>query len=322
MIAKLSAAVLGVVAALLIAEIGLRVAGFEFRLAPSVQFGWPDPVTLATRYDADPDLLWVTKDYGDSLALGRRVHPAVIFMGDSCTEWGKYPTKTIERLKAQGLLAVEGLKVGVGGWSSEQGRVQAMRDVLPLHPRVITVFYGWNDHWIALGPTDPDLMRLHRWLWWSDRLRILQVVLKARVGAATRMSSRPNRVSEARYVENLEAITRDARAAGAVTVLVTAPTSHVVGHEPPYLRERHLRSLDELVPLHRAYVEATRRAAQEAGAMLCDAAAAFDALPPPHDGYFLNDGIHFTDPGDRQMAAVLAPCIANALSTSTQRLTP
>jgi lysophospholipase L1-like esterase len=322
-IAKLGAALFGVVAALAVAEIGLRVAGFHFQLAPSVQFGWPDPVTLAERYHGDPGLMWVTKDYSVSLDLGRRVHPAVIFMGDSCTEWGKYPTRTIEQLKSQGV-AVDGLKVGVGGWSSEQGRVQAVRDVVPLHPRVITVYYGWNDHWIALGPTDPDLMRMHRWLWWSDRLRILQMVLKARVGAATRLQgdARPNRVSEARYIDNLETITRTARAAGIVTVLITAPTSHVAGHEPPYLRERHVRSLDELVPLHRAYVDATRRAAHDAGALLCDAYAAFDALPQPHDRYFLNDGIHLTDLGDRQMAAVLAPCIANALSSSTQRVSP
>jgi lysophospholipase L1-like esterase len=319
MLARLASALGGIIAALVIAEVGLRLAGFEFRLAPSVQFGWPDPVTLAERYNPDPDLMWVTKDYAESLAVGRRVHPGVIFMGDSCTEWGQYPSKTIELLKAQGL-PIDGLKVGVGGWTSEQGRVQATRDVLPLHPRVITVYYGWNDHWIALGPTDPDLMRLHRWIWWSDRLRVLRVLLKARVGAALRMASPPNRVNEVRYRDNLEAITREARAAGVLTVLVTAPTSHVAGQEPAYLKERHLRKLDDLVPLHRAYVEATRQAARDTGAVLCDAAAAFDALPQPHEQYFLKDGIHFTEPGDRAMAAVLAPCITSALTASTRRL--
>src|SRR6266542_4017678 len=115
--AMLLTSLAGVLAALAVAELGLRVAGFEFRLAPSVQFGWPDPVTLAEHYDADPDLMWVTKDYQTSLALARRVHPSVVFMGDSCTEWSRYPTRTIESLKAQDVTNVEGVKVGVGGWS-------------------------------------------------------------------------------------------------------------------------------------------------------------------------------------------------------------
>ena len=49
MLARLASALGGIIAALVIAEVGLRLAGFEFRLAPSVQFGWPDPVTLAER---------------------------------------------------------------------------------------------------------------------------------------------------------------------------------------------------------------------------------------------------------------------------------
>jgi hypothetical protein len=45
-----------------------------------------------------------------------------------------------------------GVKLAVGGWASEQGLRQFRRDVLPLHPRVVmTIYYGWNDHWIAFG---------------------------------------------------------------------------------------------------------------------------------------------------------------------------
>jgi lysophospholipase L1-like esterase len=324
--ANVLAAIGGVCAALLVAELALRAIGFEYRLIPIVQFGWPDPVALATKYRADRDLIWVPKDYDVSIALAQRVHPAVIFMGDSCTEFGTYPTKTIALLENgggehAGSAGIAGVKLGVGGWSSEQGRVQMERDVMPLHPRVITVYYGWNDHWIALGPTDPDLLIMRRFLWLADHVRLLQVVLKARIGAAGATPVRPNRVSLERYRANLETIARDARQVGAVAVLVTAPSNHVPGHEPAYLQQRHVRRLDELVPLHRAYVDATRAAARETGAVLCDAAAAFDALPAPHDTYFQKDGIHLTDAGDRQMAATLAPCVTNALRISTERST-
>jgi lysophospholipase L1-like esterase len=84
----------------------------------------------------------------------------------------------------------------------------------------------------------------------------------------------------------------------------------VPGHEPQYLLKRHLRSLDELVPLHTEYVGLTRDAAAASGARLCDAAAAFAALPAPHDRYFQKDGIHLTEAGDAEMARVLSGCLA------------
>jgi lysophospholipase L1-like esterase len=321
--AKVLAALASVCAALLVAEIALRVIGFHFDLIPTVQFGWPDPVALAQGYRPDPDLIWVAKDYGESLALARREQAAVVFMGDSCTEFGTYASKTMAAVQRDHHPDLQGVKVGVGGWSSEQGRVQMIRDVLPLHPRVVTIYYGWNDHWIALGPSDPELMVMRRFLWLADRSRVLQLVLKARMGAyaAGDRATRPNRVSLDRYIDNLETMARTARQAGAVPIFITAPSNHTLGHEPIYLQQRHARRLDEVVPLHRAYVDATRRAAGAAHAILCDAVAAFDALPPPRDALFHTDGIHLTDAGDRQMALTLAPCVEDALRESAQRQT-
>ena len=71
---------------------------------------------------------------------------------------------------------------------------------------------------------------------------------------------------------------RVARAAGSEAVLVTAPSNQVRGREPEYLKLRHVRSLDEVVPLHDAYIAATPQVAQTTGAALCDAAAAFARL--------------------------------------------
>ena len=82
------------------------------------------------------------------------------------------------------------------------------------------------------------------------------------------------------------------------------------GHEPQYLAKRHVRSLADVVPLHTQYVGMTRQAAAASGAFLCDAAAAFAALPEPHDRYFHTDGIHLTDAGNAEMARVLSGCLA------------
>jgi hypothetical protein len=78
------------------------------------------------------------------------------------------------------------------------------------------------------------------------------------------------------------------------------------------LRKRHLRRLQDLVPVHQAYVDATRHAAAQTGAVLCDAAADFAALPPPHGRFFHRDGIHLTEAGDRELARLLARCIEAA----------
>jgi len=305
-------ALAAIVVSLAIAEAGLRAARFEYHLYPSVQFGWPDPATIQNFYQSDPDLLWVTRDFADKIADARRRHPAVIFMGDSCTEFGTYPARTIAKLQQRGGALSTGVALGVGGWSSEQGLNLLRRDVVSLKPRVVTIYFGWNDHWVALGPTDPQLTTAHRLQWAADHVRLMQLLLKARMAAAGSMASRPNRVPIDRYRANLESMVRVARAAGSEAVLVTAPSNQVRGREPEYLKLRHVRSLDEVVPLHDAYIAATRQVAHSTGAALCDAAAAFARLEP-RDPYFQKDGIHLTARGDEQLAGLLASCIVDAV---------
>ena len=82
--------------ALALAEAALRAAHFHFDLMPTLEFGWPDPVAIHDgRYADDPDLVWVTRDYRETLRAARRTHPAIVFMGDSCTEFGTYPARTL-----------------------------------------------------------------------------------------------------------------------------------------------------------------------------------------------------------------------------------
>jgi len=314
--AALILASLGVVASLALAETALRLAGFEYHLMPTVQFGWPDPQTIAARYADDPDLFWVTRDYGDKLRAARRTHPEVIFMGDSCTEFGTYPARTLDVLTAEGAPVTSGMQVAAGGWTSEQGLAQLQRDVLPLHPRVVVIFFGWNDHWMALGPTDPDLRMARRFLWLADHSRLAQAALEARVGVSEREGDRPNRVPPARYRQNLDRMAALAKGAGIAPVFVTAPSNYAAGHEPDYLLRRHIQRLSDVIPRHQQYVQLTRTAARESGAVLCDAAAAFAALPGAHDRYFKADAIHFTPEGDQQLAGIVSGCILHALGVT------
>ncbi len=304
-----------IVVTLLLVEGGLRIARFEYHLMPAVQFGWPDPQTIQSAYTTDPDLFWVTKDYREKLRAARRAHPDVVFMGDSCTEFGTYPARTMELLAGGYGSVKSGVHLAAGGWTSEQGVAQMKRDVAPLHPKVVVVYYGWNDHWMALGPTDPELHAAHRYLWLADHLRLVQLVLKAQVALAQHAHERPNRVPPERYRSNLEEISRVARESGATPIFVTAPSNHVAGHEPEYLLRRHVQRLADVIPLHRQYIELTKAAARDSGAFLCDAVSAFAALPGSHDRFFRSDAIHFTPEGDQEVARIVSGCIAQVVET-------
>lgn len=312
--AKVIAALMfaGVTVGLGAAEVMLRLAKFEYHPFPVVQFGWPDPKTVVDRYQPDVDLGWVGRDYYALLEKARATRPGVVFMGDSCTEFGTYPRQTLDRLAVRRAVS-QGIAVGVGGWSSIQGLQQLQRDILPLRPRVVTIYYGWNDHWVAYGPPDAALRRTRFGMWLASHLRLAQLMDQVRIAWRARSpTERPNRVDLATYEQTLAQMAREIRASGGAAVLVTAPTSHAEGREPEYLRARHLRRLSDLVPLHRSYIEATRRAAQAAEAELCDAAAAFEKLSPPVDQYFFRDGIHLSAAGDAAMADLLAGCILRA----------
>ena len=310
--ARLVLVIGSIVLAASLAEAGLRAAHFQYHIYPTIQFGWPDATALHDVYRADPELIWVTRDFDEKLAVARQTHPAIVFMGDSCTEFGSYPSKTLERLRADAPAFATGVKLGVGGWSSEQGLTLLRRDVLALRPKVITIYFGWNDHWVALGPTDPDLTLAHRLLWLADHSRLAALWMKSRMSVSDSMATRPNRVPLDRYRANMRAMIREAEADGIRVVVITAPSNHVRGHEPEYLKARHVRSLDEVVPLHQTYVEATRAAARVGGATLCDAAAGFDRSDSK-GALFQRDGIHLTDAGDRVMAEALARCIVDAV---------
>jgi lysophospholipase L1-like esterase len=299
---------------LVVFEAGLRLAGFEFVLAPKVQFGWPDPSALQL-YDPDPEVFWIPKGYRATLEAARRSHPAIVFMGDSCTEFGRYPAITLKRLAEERPDLATGVSVGVGGWSSEQGLTQLKRDVIPLHPAIITLYFGWNDHWVALGPPDAEVSRTAPALELAAHFRLAQLAYKAWMGATRGSGERPNRVDLPRYRSNLRSMIEAGRRAGARVVVITAASNHVMGREPEYLKERHLRHLGDLVPLHETYVQATRSVARSAGATVCDAALEFRSLPPPADPYFKKDGIHLTLAGDRALASLLAGCIASAAHT-------
>jgi len=303
----------GMVAALAVVELGLRAAGFSWHLQPErVQFGWPRSLAaMEKRYRPDPALIWARRDQEALLAKARRERPDFVFVGDSCVELSSWPKRFAELL-AEGHpeVAWRTVPAGTAGWTTYQGRVLLLRDVLPVRPRVVTVGFGWNDHWLAFQRPDAQLAPLlalagSRW----GGLRLVQLVEKNWIGGAAEASAGP-RVPLPDFRDNLTAMVRAAKRAGTVPLLITAPSGHVRGREPEYLRGRFLSDLAQLVPLHESYVAAVREVARAEGAPLCDLAASFAALPQPRRlAAFRRDGIHTNERGDVRIAQLVYACV-------------
>ncbi|HSS77364.1 MAG TPA: GDSL-type esterase/lipase family protein [Thermoanaerobaculia bacterium] len=300
------------VVGLLVSELVLRIAGFSYHLRPEkVELGWPPSLAaLGEEYRPDSDLLWVRTEYSDTLSHARKERPFVAFLGDSCTEYGGYPDQLLKNLADRHPGAQwTSVNLGTAGWSTYQGLRQLRRDVLPLRPRIATIYYGWNDHWIGFGLPDDDVARLlHRTgSAWQD-VRLVQLAEKAHI--ARHRSADNRRVPLPEFRKNLDAMVRLAKSHGIEPVLLTAPSSHVQGWEPKELQGRWLKRLGDLVPLHQTYVAAVRDVAREDGVVVCDLARDFESLPPgPRRACFLKDGIHFTRRGAKRAALFLADCL-------------
>jgi lysophospholipase L1-like esterase len=304
----------GIIAALLIAEAGLRIAGIEYSIYPTrFQFGWPDSKTLDTDFVLDPVIQWKPKEYDQTVhdAQGKKID--IIHMGDSCTQLGNYRGE-LQRImqERQPDRNFYTLKLGVAGWSSYQGLQQMQRDIVALKPRYVTIYFGWNDHWLSYGMPDKNMdfskarFPLYRTLQQSRVFQIFAFTYNLLLQKES-AQARPLRVSPEDYRHNLIAMVNIARKNGITPILITAPSSHRAGNEPAYLQDRFMKQLDQLVPLHRQYTDIVREIAREQNVLLVDLQADFDALAyeTMRDEYMKSDGIHLRPAGSTAVAESL-----------------
>lgn len=274
----------------------------------------------------DPELLWAFKpgykwDYFWINSHGFRTRefstekPAgtmrLIAMGDSVTAQGRRPYS--DRL--HDLLQEapptdqpwEAFNMGVYGYSSQQGYRQFLKYGRTFNPDIVTLYYGWNDHWLDEKPDHQRLaVRMSRFSAATiEALRKKQIYeLLARLAQRspattmnvenTKPDGRVLRVPLERYVQTLEAFIEDIREAGAIPLVITAPRRKVAPGP------NHPANADEI---HDQYVAATRTVARETEADLLDLAALF--APPEYDPLFSKDGVHFTEDGLQKIAEAI-----------------
>lgn len=286
-------------------ETYLLERGFQYELRARVLVRTANNEKVLDSNVIDKDLMWVHKRYQEVLkrAEGKDVH--IAFMGDSCTEFGKYHDLLKGLLQRKTGKEVNIVNLGVAGWSTFQGLVQMERDVARLKPGIVTIYFGWNDHWASMGLTDREVQKINRTpLYLVQRFRTGQLITKCYVGLAAEDDGFIPRVPEEDFRENLRQMVLKAREMGSTPILITAPTSHEKGREPAYLATAQMPDLTQLVPVHQKYAAAVREVAAEERVLLCDLAEHFDALPGKdlRKKYFHLDGIHPKPAGDQRIA--------------------
>ena len=307
----------------------LRLFGFQYSQMPLEMRYFREGTTRGvidynkahglTRFKKDKLQHWVPETpFGQGYAKQKPAGTLrIVTLGDSCTAGcaatqDSYPG-LLESMLAGALEGeVEVLNAGVGSHSSYQGMRRLEHTVLPFSPDVVTLFYGWNDHWIS-PIADKDVEIRPDWvlaIWnLAERSRVFQalnsVVARAR-GIQKQEMKVDLRVSPADYESNLSNMVDMARAAGAEPYLVTAP------HDLSEFRPSSIfpGSREQLVRLHRRYNALVRKVGREKGVPVLDLEAWVESLP---EGAVLSDdGIHFHPEGCKRVAAFLAEALLSS----------
>jgi len=325
-------------------EISLRIAGFQYSETPlEVRRFTDDPQGVVDRelawqnrdgverFEKDAKQLWVPKI--SPLERHELEAAAGVFriatLGDSCTAYcvsthdsfpelaerflnGRFSSEP--RSNERSWRRVEVLNAGVASYSSFQGLQRLKHAVLPYQPDLITVFFGWNDHWITGTPDDEIVLRSEREtriVNALDHLRSYQagrwLLARARSdsgGDATVQSAEPiPRVDLEDYDANLREFAAIARKEGIQVLFITAPQD-LRDWDNPDLQPL---STAELVSLHGRYNDIVRAVAAEAGMQLLDLDAIFEQQKPRR--LIAKDGIHFNPAGCRLTANSVAAAI-------------
>ncbi|MFN2350949.1 MAG: SGNH/GDSL hydrolase family protein [Kiritimatiellia bacterium] len=306
-------------------EWGLKLVNFEVQLAPIVfETTTADGATDRAQGYADPELLWKFhkgQPYDGIIInnLGyrdREVDPVkppgvmrVICMGDSVTAQGHPPySRLLHDLLQQQPPTTniwEAFNMAVYGYSSVQGLKVFQTQARQLQPDVVTLYFGWNDHWLEMR-TDRNRMAVRTSRWYGALHNLLKekrfFMLLAGGTSVGRSSAPPRsepgfRVPPDEYAQVLTEFVQAIRAAGARPLLITAPRREVQLVKPKFLETA---AKIDFNAVHDQYAEITRQVSRQTGADLLDLHQL--GADPVFDKYFSGDGIHFRQAGLEQIA--------------------
>jgi len=211
----------------------------------------------------------------------------------------------------------------VEGYSSEEALARLQYDIMPLQPKLLVVYIGWNDLY-RVDPLIPEAVtRKGSTL---DQLAEHSMLVKHTfkftyeyVMPRLRQTSEEDFVTyrnfqPIRYIDNLTAIIEEAEQNDMTVVLTTLPsilsddmldkTYLEVVHYPNFTHD-----VDLLAILWERYNETIRNIAQEHDVLLVDLAAEFEALDD--EGTLFFDTVHFYNGGHEHITTSLFDALLN-----------
>lgn len=327
--------VLPLLVLILIAESALRLAGFKYSDTPLEIQNLPQSLAedVAVKHTdklpkwswtmkKDPRQIWVPEKGSFEEKYAVQKPQGVIrlaTMGCSCT-WGcfgtedSYPALLEKLLNEPAPHKYEVLNAGVPGYSSYQGRQRLQHAVLRYNPDIVTIFFGWNDHWVARIPdkeirprSDLTVILLNffeHFRTYQALHKLIAVMKPAPEATLKGPGQLPLRVSFADYEQNLTEMIRVAQSAGIRPVLITAPA------DPSQLDSSWVFPFPrELLPqIHAGYNQIVRKVASDKNIPLIDLSAEMEALQktaPENTPKLFSDGVHFSPFGCEIVAKIL-----------------
>lgn len=273
----------------------------------------PDPILL---WKFNPGAMFANRRINRLGFRDREINPAkqpgqirVICLGDSITAQGHpgYSQYLHARLtnSPPTRQTWEAFNMGVHGYSSAQGLKLFQMRTKFLKPDIVTIYYGWNDHWMN-AKTDREQMAVEVGGALGRVVQALQhkhlfVFLVWALNPPRRAhpaGERPFRVPPEEYRVTLEMLVRQIRESGAIPVLITAPRRSLTEN---LVHKGFANSAEEAQQTHDQYVAITREVARDTRAYLLDLAMLFAGKES--DGLFDNDGIHFDHYADESELA-------------------
>jgi lysophospholipase L1-like esterase len=340
---------------LLLAEVVIRMTGLAEGCSTRVsatEWFVCDPIL---GYRVNPDRAPLGRPLNRA---GFRTHPfrpkrpdvyRIVSLGDSCTfgnvGWTYVPEPYPQRLERLVAERAEGVKLevlnaGQSGYNSFHGVMLLRTKLRGLEPDLITVRYGWNDLFApawpgryrepasAIGRAVEDLL-LRTSLYAFGRRLGLEVLALIRPSVEQTRDQRASlkewRPSIARtdYEGNLRRIVEIGRARGADVWLLTSPHNPNPAEETrATLSEINSLPYEQVLEIHGAYNESTRRVGAELGVPVIDMAALYAkrrgrSFFVPHDAVHPNQAGH-----DLEAEVLYAQLVASATLTRPSTRVP
>ena len=305
----------------------LERAGFSAELPGIVIVGEEraDPLKSKYHYN-DPELLWrwrpgVMFNGRKVNAMGfldREVDPVkppgarrIICLGCSCTGQGPpaYSEILHNLLNAEEPGKWDAFNMGVHGYSTSQGLRLFQNSGEELTPDIVTLFFGWNDHWRARAEDSKRMAR--RTAKWQAPLilalhkkRFFQYIVQKSTPTHENILASEEfvlRVPPEEYRSNLLQFIDEIKKTGAIPVLIAAPRAKTL--TPILVKNRQAASVQSALELHDRYLAILYEVAKATDTRVVDLAEKM--TPSLALKLMSEDGIHFKAAGLEWIGAEL-----------------